>query len=522
MPAQIIELPFPVGGVQRRTASRQIDSTNPPTTAWAVNVRAEGAEDRRLRGGSRAGLTKFVNNDFGTTIADMISINTASTSGAAEMLAVLHDSTLSVVESGTVTSPVAYLTNGSGDVLTDAAGNKITVSGSSAPATGFLLAGQQHVFAVGSSAIVKMDPKTGKTDNVVATDGTVPTGMTFGAIYRDRLFLSGSDNAIYASKQGDYSNWNFGEHYEDEQRAVAFQLSLASDVGALPTAMIPSRDGSLICATRRSLWVVRGDPTTGELVRISENVGIMGSRAWVKADEQIVFLAEDGLYQVNADGSEMSPLTPQAIPEELRNVDTSTVTVSLGYDHERLAFHIFLRTAAGSDTHWIYERQNQAFWPVRMANDHTPLVACQHKGDLLLAGNDGYIRKVDGANDDGTAIQSHVLIGPVRLGSLDFMGIVNTINGIIANNSGEITWRIVVGSSADSATDNGKLAIEAFQSSGDYTQYVRSSGCWNSDRSTTGRPRSRGMWACVWLQSWDQWAFEGATMEVSQAGKWRG
>ena len=102
--------------------------------------------------------------------------------------------------------------------------------------------------------------------------------------------------------------------------------------------MIACKDAYLICATARSLWVVHGDPTTGRLDRISERVGIIGSRAWVKIDQTIVFLAEDGLYQVFADGSSLTPLTPETIPAELRDVDTSTTTVSIGYEHDRKAF----------------------------------------------------------------------------------------------------------------------------------------------------------------------------------------
>ena len=42
---------------------------------WAVNVRLDGNIDRRLRGGSRPGLTKFAASDFGTTIADIRRLN---------------------------------------------------------------------------------------------------------------------------------------------------------------------------------------------------------------------------------------------------------------------------------------------------------------------------------------------------------------------------------------------------------------------------------------------------------------
>lgn len=521
MPSQPLEIPFPSGGVQRRTSSRSTDKTSPPTTAWAVNVRAEGSLDRRLRGGSRVGTTKFVDSVLGANIADIVSIKTSSTSGATELLVVLADSTIYVVEDGVVSTPVAYLTNDSGDRLLSDAGNRLVASSRAAPSSGFLVAGQQHVFAINSTSIVKINPKTGETHDIVASAGTVPTGMTFGAIFGDRLFLSGFDNAIYASKKGDYTDWNFGAHFENLKRAVPFQLSLGNEVGAPPTAMIPFKDKVMLCATARSLWVVRNDPTVGELDRVSEYTGIVSSSAWCIADGAVVFLAEDGLYQCNADGSGLEPLSPQAVPEELRDIDTDTTTVTMGYDHERLSFHIFLRTDAGSDTHWIYERQS-GFWPVRMPDDQSPLAVCRHGGDLLLAGNDGYVRKIAGSDDDGTDISSHLLLGPVRLGSLDLVGIVNTLHIILANGSGAVNWRLVLGDTADTATDNGKAAIEAFQAGTSYSSYVRSEGSLSAGRSTTKRPRARGMWACLWLQSTAQWAFEGVTMQISPAGKWRG
>src|SRR5690606_36011772 len=97
--------------------------------------------------------------------------------------------------------------------------------------------------------------------------------------------------------------------------------------------------------------------------------------------------------RIAADGSDLESIS-QVVPDELRNIDTSTVTVSMGYEHDRRAVHIFLRTSAGSDTHWVYELAAQAWWPVRLQDDHSPLVCCQHDGKLLLAGGDGYVRYV--------------------------------------------------------------------------------------------------------------------------------
>ncbi len=521
MESRTLDLLWPVRGVVRRGAVRLIPEG---TTPWGVNVRVEDPLDRRLRGGSRPGLTKFVNDDMGSTIADLASIHVSSASGgASELLFVLVDSVVKVVENGVVSTPVGYLTNAAGDVLTDASGNRIIASSGSAPAAGFLVTGQQKVFAVTSSAIVKMDPKTGQTDNLAAAAGTIPTSCTFGAVYRDRLCLSGQDNAIYMSRQGVYNDFDFGKHFEDQQRAVPFQLSLAADVGAKPTAIIPCMDAYLLCGTARSLWLIQGDPTAGgALRRISETVGIIGSKAWVKVDGTIAFLSEDGLYQVQADGSNLTALTPNVIPAELRDISTSTTTVSLGWEQDRLAFHIYLRTAGGSDTHWLYETVTKAFWPVRLQNNHSPRVVCQHKGELILGGNDGYLRKVTGDNDDSAAIQSHVAIGPFRLSDPGMYGRITNIHAMLARGGGTVNWRIVPGDSAEEAADNVKTAIEAFQAGTSYDTYVKAAGSWESGRTIKSYPRVRAVWACLWLQSTDKWGWEGVRIETVPSGKWRG
>jgi len=209
-------------GIVRRQTLRQIPGNQGPwPTPWAVNVRAEDPIDRRLRGGSRPGLTKFVNTVLGSVISDMASINVSSaTEGAREILVVLVDSIIRTIENGTVSTPVAYLTNESGEVITDEDEVPIVVSEGATISSGFLVSGQQKVFAVTSSGISKFDPKTGQLEDLEAVAGTIPTNCTFGAMYRDRLCMSGQDNAIYMSRQGVYGDFYAGAEVSDQQRQV--------------------------------------------------------------------------------------------------------------------------------------------------------------------------------------------------------------------------------------------------------------------------------------------------------------
>jgi len=517
-----IELHFPIEGVNRRMPERPKQRRGSYPSPWAVNVCNEDNIEQRIRGGSRVGLTKFVANDLGATISDIVSVNFSSLAGATEVLFALVDSSIKTVTGGVVATPVGHLGADAGsDILTDASGNQILSGSVASPASGFLVAGQQLVMAIAASSITQFDAKTGKVDSILASAGTVPTGCTFGAIYRDRLILAGSDNTIYSSKMGDYSNWDYGRDVSDASRAIVWQLALASEVGLKPTAMIAISDSSLILASKNSLWILRGDPSGGQLQRISDNIGIVSSKAWCVADGAIFFLSDCGVYKVGADGSGLAMVSENALPVELKDVNTSTTTVMMEYEKDRKAVHVYLKTSGGNDTHWIYELQTEAWWAVRLQNNHSPLAVCKHQGEVILAGVDGYLRKVGGDDDDGTAIESHVVIGAMRLGTIDKAGIANMLHGVLGTGSGTVTWRMVVGESAEEASDNAKLAIEAFQAGGDYSGYVKHTDTWAAGRSLAQYPRVRSLWCCLWLQSTTKWAFEGATMQTKQSGRYR-
>lgn len=521
-PIKTFQLRWPGMGVIRRQSQERDFSAVDYPTPWAVNCRLEDPITRRLRGGSRGGLTKLLAAAVGTTIADMLAIQTSSTSGTDEKLVVLVDETVGVVSGGAITYPTAALKTEAGDFIVTEAGSHILISTSDAPATGFLVAGKQCVYAVGTASIYKLDPKTGAVTTVTATAGTIPTGCTFGAVYRDRLVLAGGDNTIYVSKQGDYANWDFGVDVSNAGRAIVFQLSGGAEVGELPTALVPCEDGHLLAATSKSLWIVRGDPVAGGgLQNVSKHVGILGSRAWCMTNRQVVFLSSDGLYHISQDGSDLLPLSQEKVPDELLGIDTTTTTVMLGYDHSTRSVHIYLTTAGGSDVHWLYEVEKGLFWPMMVQDDHAPVAVCEYDGQLLLAGTDGYIRYVGGDDDDGTDIASHVLIGPIRIGGPIEFGLTHALYGILGADSGDVTWRIIVGETAETVADNGKAAITASLAGNDFSQYVSAEGSWSAGRSKAAWPRVRAVWMCLWLESTAKWAFESAICEIIPAGRVR-
>lgn len=301
-------------------------------------------------------------------------------------------------------------------------------------------------------------------------------------IYRGRL-LRPSGAAIFASRQGDYTDWDYGADVEDQGRAFVFQLSEAGEIGADVVALVPHKDAYLLAATSNSLWVVSGDPTAGGVMRnVSRGVGMVTARAWCKDHmDRVYFLSSHGLYTVGADGQGLQAVSENAIPVELTGVDNENTV--LAYNHADRGVYIHL---PGDTVSFFYDTERQGFWPFTTATTN-----------------------------------SHLLLGPVKLGDIDHIGLINSIHGMIAAGSDPVNWRIVTGDTAEEAANNGKAAITAALASTSFSSYVKYSGTWTAGRSVTSRPRVRGMWACIWLHSEDDWAYERITMQIAAAGAWR-
>jgi hypothetical protein len=521
--ARTLHLRFPAAGVVRRLGYRDAADLRPPFPApWAVNVRPEDQAAKRLRGGSRPGLTKYLASAVGKSIADMVSIQVATETETKELLFVLTDAMLGIADGGTLSFPLGALTDESGNYIVTEAGDKILISTSDAPESAFLVVGTEYVYAITATAVIQFDPKTGVIGNLEASDGTVPTGCTVGAVYRDRLALA-ADNALYLSRQGDFTDWDYGAHVDDTGRPVILQLAEAAEIGAEATALVPHRDGAMLAATARGLWLLRGDPADdGTLANLSRFVGIVSPRAWCKVDDLVYFLANDGLYAVGFSGEGPAPVSRDVVPDDLLGLGTGEIV--MGYDHDGRGLCLYTDSR---ETGWFYSLEGKSFWPVLHASAHAPVAVCRHKGKLLLACEDGYIREVggdggEGGGDDGTAITSHLLLGPVRLWSQDEFGRLNSMHGTLGADSADVTWRLVLGDTAEDAAEDAKTAVGLYDAGdADYADYVFSSGTWEAGRARIVYPRCRAMWAVLWLQSSGEWAYEGVSMQTERSGRWR-
>jgi len=227
-------------------------------------------------------------------------------------------------------------------------------------------------------------------------------------------------------------------------------------------------------------------------------------------------MADDGLYAVGFSGEGPAHVSRDRVPDELLGLGTGEVL--MGYDHDARGLCIFTDA-----TGWFFSLESKTFWPFAFSSaDHAPVAVCRYDGKLVLACDDGYLRYVGGDDDDGEDVESHLLVGPVRLWSSDEFGRLMALHGTLGADSDDVTWRLVLGDTAEAAAENAKTAVGLYQADdADYADYVFSSGTWSAGRARIAYPKCRAMWAVVWLQSAGKWAYENVTLETAPAGRWR-
>jgi len=462
-------LAFPLAGVVRRGGYR--DQTRPYSAPWAVNVRGAAPLEGRERGGSRPGLVEIAGV---TTTAE----------GDWEW----EDGSTIEWESG-------------GDITYDYAETLIETS--------------DGIEIINPASLI----------SVLADKGEAPTDYTISCIYRDRVVL-GKGALWYASRAGDHADWDYGAEMTDIGRAVAGTVELAGQTGSDLTAIIPHRDKALIFATNNSLHILGGDPVTGKLQVIDEDIGIIAPYGWALNGEELAFLSNDGVYVGNV-GSRPARFSEGRIPDELKNVDVDSNTIVMAYDPGARGYHLFITPASGTGSHYFLDIENKAIWPVVFGDaGHQPVIAARVKSDNLervyLQGRDTTWREFvsSAVDDDGETLQSHVLIGPVRTSANDVRdALLAELHGIMAQDIGStVTWHVIMGESAESTADTAVAAVNAMLANGT-PEGVADSGTWSEGRNRVNRPRSRGPWMIVWISAETKWAYEAVAIVARQFGR---
>jgi len=364
------------------------------------------------------------------------------------------------------------------------------------------------------------DPSDDSLSILTASNGQVPTGNPLMCRHLGRLFLGGSEIAPhvwYCSRQNDENDWDYAE--TDDQRAVAGTSSEVGVPGRPLTAMFSHSDDYLIFGCMDEIWRMRGDPAVSQgLDSLSKVIGIVSKDAWcITPDGDVVFLSANGVYILPAGGeSRPIPLSRAKLPLELMNVDQNQFEVQMEYDVDNEGVHIFLTPSEDQgQLHWWVDWQTKTFWPVSFDGDHEPtkVVYMQSTSTedsaVILGCRDGRLRKFswDAENDTGTTFSSYIDIGPVPLASDGMSGILVSMDAVVAENSGNVTWSLYPG-----------LTFEETA-----TASVSDTGTWTEGLNTSVNAACQGQAFRLKITgtAGSRWALENVGMIVRDGGRRR-
>jgi hypothetical protein len=319
------------------------------------------------------------------------------------------------------------------------------------------------------------------------------------------------------SRQGDPLDWDSSQ--EDSQRAVAGTSSAAGVPGDAIVALAVHSDDYLIMGCRNSLWRLAGDPAYGGTLNVlSQTVGIIGPKAWCLGPAgELVFLSMNGIYVLPPGGNSYPvPISDEPIPREFRNLNPDTLTASLEYDVQDNGVHIYLtQSSPNSRVHWWLDWSRKTFWPVSLAADHEPTATCAlqataiEESGVLLGCGDGYLRRFSdlAETDCGEAYETYAVFGPIALAKDAQAGRVLSIDAVMAEGSGDVTWELV-----PSLTFEGVLSVD-----------VSDTGTWEDGINATEYPACRGQAFSLVVtgSSGRRWAVEQITAVLAEAGRRR-
>lgn len=398
----------------------------------------------------------------------------------------------------------------------------------------------QNVYMVdGSSTIFQLNLSTLSMQQYSTTAGVAPTFCNLAVNWRARLVLAGDANNpqnFYMSRTDVPTDWNYAA--TDPSAAVAGNLAAAGQIGEPIVALIPYTDDYFVFGCAHSVWMLQGDLANGgTIVRLSEQMGILGPRAWTKdPDGTIWFIASGGLYKMNPLLDSYKPpecVTLGLLNDYFQGLGWNTHDVSLAWDADLHYLYIFA-TPLGTNSstsstrisgdHLVYDARNGGLWFQRyIAPEIGPTCSVFYTGNntpasraLLLGSWDGWIRLMDqGAfTDDGSTIAASVTLGPYKPNLEQSALIGATIDfGTLYPGDPSSTWH------ANAAFLAGPTAFDVTAGI-PFNAYAVD--CFQDGRQKTFRQRIAGGWFTIYLSnllSTCYFSFESAILEFDEAGR---
>lgn len=366
------------------------------------------------------------------------------------------------------------------------------------------------------------DPVANQVKTWTATAGDLPVDADDNTprlicTWRGRTVLSGllkDPCNWFMSKVSDPFNYDYAPALPvPADSAVAGNVSPLGYVGNPITALIPYTDDILVIGMNSKIALMRGDPNYGGQIDIvTESIGIVWGKAWAMDPGGVVYFFSNltGIFAF-VPGSQPERIS-QSIDPLLKDVNVGEYGIVLQWNDRFQQLHVWitLLTTTLATNHYVWEKRTNSWWKDTFTNsDHNPLCCVSFDGNedtdrmALIGSWDGYVRTIssDATTDDGTSIESEVWIGPF-LTVYDDSVILKEVQGILGETSGDVSYAIYVGQTAEEALSSTAVAT----------------GTWVEGRNFNDIVNRAGYASYIQLTSANAWAMESIRAIVDSQG----
>lgn len=315
------------------------------------------------------------------------------------------------------------------------------------------------------------------------TAGKIPDGPRLLAIWRARVMLARFPTAAqnwFALRQGDPFDADTRPDPQTATQAIPGNNARAGQPSDIITALIPWDEDTFLFGGDHTISQLSGDPmAAGTIDRaasrmdlLSPTVGIAFGRAWARDRNGILYFHDNrgGIHRMVA-GSKPENITDGKVENTMRAVDLRRFRPVLAYDDEMSMLHVFYVANDPADAsietqHFLYEIDQAtgagAWWTVTFgAIGLQPTCTATLEGDdpadrkMLIGCEDGYVRVFDrdAPDDDGVAIDSMFLVGPLAPESSELEFGFNRLTVMLANDEGGANYKLYGTDRADNLGD---------------------------------------------------------------------
>lgn len=464
------------------------------TTARGVNVRGYDGRTNRLRGGSRTGLTKLLDARVAGTPWVVQNLTTIVGTGYTPP----GGQTMQASQSGRVVSLVAV---SQGNVYSIVPGGPAWVAATNSTmetpplnAIGLMFSSalnQLLFFADGINAVY-FSPADNAVRQWIPTAGSLPVDSANNrprliCTWRGRLVQSGlllDPHNWFMSRVSDPFDWATSPSPSTPDEPVAGNDSPLGLIGDVVTALVPWSDDVLIMGCDHEIWRMLGDPMAGgQLSQVTKAIGFAWGEAWcMDPVGNVYFLSNHlGVYRMAPNG--LPERISSSIDNLIQDINTGTTGVRMVWSDRFQGFHMFVTplVAPAAATHYFFEVRSGAWWQDKFVDPNMdPLCCCTFDGNLpgdrlaLTGGWDGYVRVLDpdAADDDGEEIRWEVLIGPLLTNYYDDV-MVDELQAVIADGSGDVTCSILLGRTAEAALASSSVKDRVWVAGRNATTFIR-------------------------------------------------